>query len=647
MNKQLFFSLLLIPFFIFTGCRKNNEAPGHPSFPTLSATSSVLVIDSTAHPPFNLTEYLEIYTGDAPLTKAIATQAAGWRPCGNLLTPDTLSKTPDRWFRFTTQNKTADTIRRLVWFSNCDYVEMDTGAAKPEQGGNLVALRDWSYPPSNYCLQLALLPTEKRTFFLRCNQGNTTRIGTVQFMLKTIEAEKNFELFEIRSRTADTAFLFFYLGFLFFCLIYFLAHFFYRGNEKMLIVYSLYILFTLLYSFRDLDKHYFLQTTFPAFNGINIWGEAMFSYLCYIFYSLFVIYLLDLKRQQASLFRFIIVVVGIIAALLICDIVLRISGHHQLALAIFLKARNLLFPVTIVYFLFTLPFFSGHYYKYFLYGTLFVGLGNGVNLLVHQIRDNPHLFFHETISSRYGFWGNPVNYARLGVIIEVLFFSLGFEKKMRMAFVQAVLQQDTAIETRFYTHEVKSGLYTLGGKLDKASSAARFLDIYRNYLLKALAVMKSDKAIALSKEIDMARAYFILRQEEDDRFAFNFINQAYVPTAEILIPAGLLIPFIQNFFDHAVTGNSDRFLFSLLLYTDKKKIMLLITDNGKGFDKAGAYNKSGSHGLDIASKKIHLYNTLSGSKIDFTVGNDPSSGGACIKIINLPKKGNHDKGHFS
>ncbi len=70
-------------------------------------------------------------------------------------------------------------------------------------------------------------------------------------------------------------------------------------------------------------------------------------------------------------------------------------------------------------------------------------------------------------------------------------------------------------------------------------------------------------------------------------------------------------------------------------------------DNGKGFNPSAVFDKTGSSGLDIARKKINLYNTLSGSKIDFTISSNKTSGGVHIKIINLPKKLQNDKGNLS
>lgn len=636
MDRQLLIFLILISPLIFPACKKVDKEIPVPNFAAGVAADNILNIDKAIADSMNITAYLEMYTGDAPIANATVLQKELWQKCADSLSPGIFTQKPIRWFRFTLRNNTAQPFRALFCFKDFDYVALDYFSTHVQKAGTLAPLKEWSYFSDNHCLVLYLNAAQTKTFYLRCDKGTSVNKHPVSFLLRSEQNEESFQAFEIRERMLDTVFLFFYLGFLFFCFIYFLAQFLYRSNEKVLIVYALYILFTLLYSFRDIDKHFFLQTAFPAFNGIKIWGEAIFSYLSYIFYLLFVIYLLDLKKERKWAFRLIVSAISLISILLFLDAILRLSGSHQSALILFVKSRMLLFPFTILSFILMLPF-NGSYYKYFVFGLVFLVVGTGINLLVYVLRDHPEFIFYDAVSSKYGFWGNPVNYTRLGVIMEILFFSLGLAKKMRVEFAEAVLKQDNVIDNEFYTHEIKSGLYTLEDKLSAHSEAANFMVIYLDFLEKTLETMKSRTEVELNKEIAMAEAHFKLRQQNNHRFEFNFENNTGLETNKIFFPPGLLIPFIQNFFEHGIDDDHDKYQFNLLLYLDGKRINLDITDNGKGFETADIFNKPGSVGLTNAREKINIYNTFTGSKIDFSIGNNKTARGALITITNLKK----------
>lgn len=640
MNNLLCSLLFLICSFLLLGCKKVFKNSSKPNFSNYGENHNILETGKAMGDSLNVTPYMEMFIDHSEVenfSDSIVQQNKLWRKCEESINPGFFNQNGVCFFRITLRNTTPDEFKQLLCFSDFDLVKFDFFSENVALGGELAALKDWSYASDNHCVYVVLNGHQTKTYYIKCYKQSHVLEHPVKFFIRSEQNEQSYQSYEIKSRIADTAFLFFYLGFLFFCFVYFLSQFIYRLNEKILLIYSLYILFTLLYSFRDIDKHYFLKAAFPFFNGINIWGEVIFSYLSYIFYLLFVIYLLDLKRKRNWAYRLITSGIIIMTLLLFCDVILRLIGNEEMTVKIFIRARMLLFPFVILYFLLVMPFWRG-YYKYFLYGSIFLLLGIGINLLVFLVRDSPSSILHEAISSKYGFWGNTVNYTRLGVIIEVLFFSLGLAKKMRMAFVEAAMREESAIESRFHTHEVKAGLTTLRSKLGNEEEATKYLNLFRDYLVKALELMKYKNGIELTKEIEMVREYFKLRQQDDERFQFHFTNKTEINPSDVFIPAALLIPFIQNFFDHAITDSTDNNKFDMILYKERKKINLAVLDNGPGIYNINIYDKTGSSGLDIARRKINLFNASLGTNLDFTIENNKEAKGTLVTIINLPKK---------
>lgn len=533
----------------------------------------------------NITPYMEMFIGDAEVTDfsdSIVQQNRLWRKCGEFIHPGNFSGKGICWIRLTMQNTIAETYKRLLCFNDLALVSFYNSSGNIEQGGQLAPLREWSYASSNHCITLRLDSHQTQTFFIRCYKQDSDIERPLKFIIRSEQNENSFQSFEIKSRMADNAFLFFYLGFLSFCFIYFLVQFLFRLHERILLIYSLYLLFTLLYSFRDIDKHYFLQTAFPAFNGIYTWGEAIFSYLSYIFYLLFVLYLLNLKKQREWAYRLISSAIFIMALLLFCDIALRFTGNEEMAIRIFIKARMLIFPLVILYFLMIIPFWKG-YYTYFLYGSIFLVLGTGINLLVFLIRDSPSFIFHEAISSKYGFWGNTVNYTRLGVLTEIVFFSLGLSKKIQVNYSQSAISKLKNNYISIIFHEIKNRLNTLIG-LFKSNSNESINFIHKLSEILSDSLEMNEAKISLKDELIIAERYFNFRVKSNQKIDLKIINHAAESLDEVIVPPMLLQPFIENCLKHAfIDDKQEKKEITVAIIQSRNFVSIEIKDNGIGF----------------------------------------------------------------
>lgn len=646
MTKLTSILFFLIISFLFCACQKETISIKKPFFPFTNITQPILEINETISDSLDITPYLQIFENknEAYDSKDTNEQNNQWKNYNDVISQRFHNNKKTCWFRFSVLNKQQNNYKGLLSFSNLDIVSVYDSSGRIRKAGELVPLKEWSYADDNHCIILTLDSLKAKTYYIECYKQAAPIRHPVKFSLRSEQNAKNFQLFEIKSRMADTVFLFFYLGFLFFCFIYFFIQSFYRTNEKILLLtYCLYIFFTLLYSFRDIDKHYFLQTTFPVFNGINIWSEGIFSYLSYIFYMLFVVYLLDLKNKSKWAYRLIMIVAGTLALFLLGDIILRMGGYDETALKIFRKSRMLLFPLVFLYFTLLIPlrrkYDKGNsYYKYFIIGSIFLVVGTGINLLIFLIRDSPSFIFHDAISSKYGFWGNTVNYTRLGIIIEIVFFSLGLSKKMRLDYTDAVISEESDIENRFFVHETRSALTSLKSRLGPQEDAKKYLKLFRNYLTNALKSMKYKQGIELSEEIAMIKSYFTMRREDDKSFEFIFNNKMNIQMDNIIVPAALLIPFVQNFFDHAAVEINDMNTLTVTVHEKNGRVNLDLSDNGRGLEKVNEEKRSSSSGLDIARRKIALFNYRHGTRVGFKIKNNETSKGALITISNLPKR---------
>lgn len=627
--------LLLITLLTTThGCSPDKFTPAGNNPVPAGINKHIFDTRSVTGGTFHLNPYLEIYTGKGA-TPGNA-QDTQWEKCNDSIYYEKYLHNEICWFRLTVLHNGNDTFKRLLCFDEFDRVEFDCFSNEMQKAGNRAPVNQWSYSNSGNCVQFKITGPQTRTIYIRCLKAFSSISRPVFFVLQTELAQKAVESDETGKRMADFIFLFFYIGFLFFGFIYSLSQYFNRNRDVTLLVYALYLLFTLLYSFRDVDKHYQLKVIFPLFNGIYLWGEAAFSYLSYIFYSLFVILLLGLKEKRINAYRFISAIIIIISVMLVTDMLIRITGGHATATLVFARFRMMLYPLIIIYFILVMPMRSG-YFSYFLWGSVFLLAGSGLNLLAHLLRPFTTLPFHDIITDRYSIWGNAVNYTRMGVIAEVLFFSLGIAKKMRVEFTKAALKEDALIINQFHLHETKSGISVLEQKLENHPEASAYLEQFREYLSKTLELMKDRDGIELNREIEMAEEWFNLQRADGSNFRFSFHNKSGMNPNQVWIPPGLLVPFIQNFFKHAIFSEQKEYRLEAVLYKEGKKINLSLTDNGCGLRDEHVLTKSGSSGLNIVQRKINLFNLLHGARLKCTIKNNPSAPGVVITLFNLPK----------
>ena len=635
MNNLISCFLFLICFPFILGCKTTSPAPANANIENtgqnqVTALTSQLMADSV-----NITPYMEIFTGTAkklPGGKAMDQTAAGWKSCGDAIPPGFYNQQGITWFRVTVKNTSADFFKKLLCFRDMEMVEFDYFSAETEKAGEITDRKEWSFAANSKCFYLKLNGGQTKTFYLKCFKEGASSLADLRFVLRSEQNEQSLEANEIKSNIADMAFLFFYLGFLFFCLIYFLALYIFRSKEKILLVYILYILFTFLYSLRDADKHYFLKNAFPLFNGLNRNGETVFSYLSYLFYLWFIIFLLDLKTTRKWAYRLLITVNAVIGVLLCIDVALRVMHYPALAVHLFIEARILLFPLIIVYFILLQPFRKG-YYKYFLYGSVCLLLGAGLNLLVFQIRKYPSFIFHEALMSPYGFWGNTVNYTRLGVMGEIIFFSLGLSKRMQTEFVRSALLGLNSNYASIIFHEIKNSLNKLVGLIkSRSTESVEFVGKIGDILTDSLEI--NEISTRLADELDIAQRYFYFRLKSNQQVALEIVNAGQLNLHGITVPTMLLQPFIENCLKHAFPHQEqpDKKI-TIHIIPNGQWVNIVIQDNGIGL--TNAINSSRSRGTQLVKQRLGLFNSIFCTSTYFETDNRPDVNGTQVTIYNL------------
>lgn len=119
-------------------------------------------------------------------------------------------------------------------------------------------------------------------------------------------------------------------------------------------------------------------------------------------------------------------------------------------------------------------------------------------------------------------------------------------------------------------------------------------------------VLESKELISLTEEKTLLDDYL---QMEQLRFGFQYKIHAStdLDTENIEIPAMLLQPFAENAVKHGIAEKGKAGNIEITFKSESSNLILLIRDNGKGFDTSKGYD---GLGLALSKNRISLLNTI-------------------------------------
>ncbi len=149
-------------------------------------------------------------------------------------------------------------------------------------------------------------------------------------------------------------------------------------------------------------------------------------------------------------------------------------------------------------------------------------------------------------------------------------------------------------------------------------SANKYLTNFAKLIRKNLdSSSESNSMVSLEEEIERLELYLSLESMRfKDRFEYR-IDTGGIDTENILVPAMLLQPFIENSIIHGILPNeSKKGIIELKIIDKSDHLEVIIQDNGVGIDyslnkKHDNHGDHRSQGMEITSKRIALLNKIS------------------------------------
>lgn len=163
-----------------------------------------------------------------------------------------------------------------------------------------------------------------------------------------------------------------------------------------------------------------------------------------------------------------------------------------------------------------------------------------------------------------------------------------------------------------------------------ASNISKFSHIMRETLESTY-----KEYVTIEQEIDFLNEYMEVQKIRFPKtFSYTIKADSELDIDEILIPAMIIQPFIENSIEHGFLGIDYAGHLSVHFSIQSKELQIVIEDNGRGMplNVTQDQNKHISRASQIIKDRIYLLNIKLKTKAGFSIDNNPNGPGVVVKI---------------
>lgn len=165
-----------------------------------------------------------------------------------------------------------------------------------------------------------------------------------------------------------------------------------------------------------------------------------------------------------------------------------------------------------------------------------------------------------------------------------------------------------------------------------ASNLSKFSNIMRETLESTY-----KEYVTIEQEMEFLNEYLEVQKIRfPQTFSYAVTAAQELEVDELLIPAMIIQPFVENSIEHGFAGVDYPGIIAIQFEQDHNQLQIIITDNGKGLlTTVKENNEHISRASQIIKDRIYLLNIKLKTKAGFSIDNDTSGKGVVVKI-NLP-----------
>ncbi|MCK7558031.1 histidine kinase [Chitinophaga sedimenti] len=206
-------------------------------------------------------------------------------------------------------------------------------------------------------------------------------------------------------------------------------------------------------------------------------------------------------------------------------------------------------------------------------------------------------------------WVRIIGSLLLATLLTLTFLAIRFVVTKRRA--DRYRLETRALYAQMNPHFLFNALSTIQGLMNDAQieKANHYLNGFAS-LMRGTIQMGSKEMVPFAIELKNLEHYIHL---EKMRFNFQYESAAdpHIPINELEVPPLLAQPLIENAVKHGIAGKREKGILLVKLYREGKDLLMVISDNGKGFDVKAA---TAGYGLQLTRERINLFNKRYGSR---------------------------------
>lgn len=219
-----------------------------------------------------------------------------------------------------------------------------------------------------------------------------------------------------------------------------------------------------------------------------------------------------------------------------------------------------------------------------------------------------------------------------------------FEAQQKLKTESELLKlEQKALQLQMNPHFIFNALNSVQSLIgSEDEKTARFQLSRFSRLMRQILESSREELIPLQLEINILENYLNLENFiHGNHFKFEFVIDGNYQPEEVLIPAMMVHPFVENAVIHGLSNKKDGHI-EIRFIIDETHLTAIITDNGVGREKAKLNNlqRDPSHkstALLVVEERLKLFSTSGKPEITDLYDHDNQPSGTQVKIV-LPVK---------
>ncbi len=212
----------------------------------------------------------------------------------------------------------------------------------------------------------------------------------------------------------------------------------------------------------------------------------------------------------------------------------------------------------------------------------------------------------------------------LALAISAIVLLLAYIKKKEQHNVRVKLESDLAgLKGMINQHFIANTMNAIKSLV--AQNKNDTADVYLNKfsaLLRGVLQQSKNTLISLGDELQFLRLYIDLEQLRfTGQIEFNLLVDPQIDPSNVLIPAMIMQPIVENSIQHGRKGESGPLNLNIKIFKQGLVLVCLLEDDGIGFE-ASQIEQKGAHtsfGLELTKQRIKLLGNHLDVPVDFHV----------------------------